>query len=82
MGTDIPSMVIGRYYTNVGKPTSNIDTCTAAGDNHGTVVAETLMDVAPDASLHIAIPRTWADLRNSVEWMQSQGVQVISNAVG
>ena len=75
-------MVIGHCYTDIGEATSDIDNCIATGDNHGAFLAETLMDVAPDASLYIANPRTWVDLRNSVEWMQNQGVQVISYSIG
>ena len=82
MGSDIPASVIGRCYEDHGKPTDNIDNCTSAGDGHGTLVAETLMDVAPDASLYISNPSTIGDLYTAVQWMQQQGVQVIVQSVG
>ena len=91
LGSDLPSTVKGHCYTDFGNPTSDLDNCTGGssggflwlfgGDSHGTVVAETVMDVAPDASLYIANPGTWADLRRSVEWMHSQGVKVIVHSV-
>ncbi len=78
LGTDLPSAVTVRCFTDVGKHTSNIADCSAAGGiNHGTVVAETVMDVAPEASLYIANPVSWADVRSTVEWMHREGVGVI-----
>ncbi len=78
LGTDLPSAVTARCYTDTGKHTSNIADCSAAGGNdHGTIVAETVMDVAPEASLYIANPPSWGDLRSTAEWMHAQGVQVI-----
>ena len=85
MGSDLPWTVIGHCYTDLGVPTGNLANCANLlgnrGDDHGTVVAEALMDVAPDASLYIANPLTWGELRNSTEWMRSQGVQVIVHSV-
>ena len=49
---------------------------------HGTAVAESLIDIAPDVSLYIANPISQADLRSAVDWMASQGVQVINYSVG
>ncbi len=82
MGSDIPATVIGRCYEDHGKPTDNLDNCATAGDGHGTLVAETLMDVAPDASLYISNPSTIGDLYTAVQWMQQQGVRVIVHSVG
>ncbi|WP_420436398.1 hypothetical protein [Candidatus Poriferisocius sp.] len=78
LGTDLPSAVTARCYTDLGKHTSNIADCSAAGgNNHGTIVAETVMDVAPEASLYIANPVSSADLRRTAQWMHGEGVQVI-----
>ncbi len=82
MGSDIPASVIGRCYEDHGKPTDNLDNCTTVGDGHGTLVAEILMDVAPDASLYISNPSTIGDLYTAVQWMQQQGVRVIVHSVG
>ena len=48
-GTELPSKVVGRCYVDVGRPTSDLANCdSAGGDNHGTEVAEAIMDVAPE----------------------------------
>ena len=81
-GTELPSTVVGRCYTDVGAPTSDLANCdTAGGDRHGTLVAGSLMDIAPDAELYVSNPRTWADLQSAVEWMHGQGVTVIVYSV-
>ncbi len=78
LGTDLPSAVTARCYTDLGKHTSNIADCSAAdGNDHGTIVAETVMDVAPEASLYIANPVSSVDLRRTAQWMHAQGVEVI-----
>ncbi len=82
-GTELPSTVVGRCYTDVGTPTSDLANCDAAGGSrHGTKVAGALMDIAPDAELYVSNPKTWADLQSTVEWMHSQGVTVIVYSVG
>ncbi len=79
---DLPSTVKGRCYKAVNLPTSDLGACAASGgDSHGTRVAATLMDVAPDAGLYISNPMTWGDLQRSVEWMKNQGVKVIAHSV-
>ncbi|MXZ85866.1 MAG: S8 family serine peptidase, partial [Acidimicrobiia bacterium] len=83
LGTELPSSVVGRCYTGVGQPTSNLANCdVAGGDDHGTLVAETLMDMAPGAELYISNPRTWADHHSAVVWMHGQGVKIIVYSVG
>ena len=49
---------------------------------HGTIVAETLMDIAPEASLYVANPKSKADLQAAADWMASEGVSVINHSVG
>ncbi|MCY3561174.1 MAG: S8 family serine peptidase, partial [bacterium] len=81
-GTELPLSVTGRCYADAGRPTSNLANCDAVGgDRHGTMVAETLMDMAPDAELYVSNPITWADLHSAVVWMHGQGVQVIVYSV-
>ncbi len=46
--------------------------------NHGTVVAETIIDIAPEAELYLGVPSSLGDLRNIVSWMISEGVLVIN----
>ena len=83
MGTELPSTVQARCYTDVGRFTSNLSNCGNAlvGNNHGTRLAEAVMDIAPEASLYIAAPWSLGDLRTATDWMVSQGVSVIVHGV-
>ena len=54
----------------------------ASGNAHGTVVAESLIDIAPGVELYIARPRSLGDLQATTAWMASQGVSVINHSVG
>ncbi len=82
LGTELPSTVVGRCYSAVGTPTSSLANCdTAGGDDHGTRVAQSVIDVAPDAALYVSNPRTWADIQSAVEWMHGQGVKVIAHSM-
>ena len=45
---------------------------------HGTIVAESLIDIAPGVTLYIANPGSRGDMQEAVDWMASQGVQVIN----
>ena len=79
MGTELPKTVQARCYTDIGKFTEDLADCADAedGGNHGTLVAEALVDIAPDVSLYIASPHTNGDIRNAVDWMVSEGIKVI-----
>ena len=50
--------------------------------DHGTIVAESVLDIAPGVELYIAQPLSRADLQDASEWMASQGVSVINYSVG
>ena len=50
--------------------------------DHGTIVAESVLDIAPEVELYISQPGTQADLQNASKWMASQGVSVINYSVG
>ena len=102
MGTELPSTVVARCYTDIGVFTQNLADCEAVGDvtvpfpacqdavqrravrgaEHGTIIAESVIDIAPEASLYIANPQSKGDLQEAVEWMSSQGVSVINYSVG
>ena len=83
MGTEFPSSVQARCYTDVGRFTSNLSNCGNAlvGSNHGTLLAEAVMDIAPEASLYLATPWSLGDLQTATDWMVSQGVSVIVHGV-
>ena len=82
-GTELPSTVQARCYTSLGRFTSNLSNCGNAlvGSNHGTRLAEAVMDIAPEASLYIATSWSKGDTRSTVDWMLSQGVSVIVHGV-
>jgi invasion protein IalB len=81
MGSELPGTVTARCFTTVGVFTSNVTDC-VNGDVHGTAVAETIYDIAPDAVFYISDPATPGDLQTAVAWMISQGVDVINHSVG
>ena len=83
MGTELPSTVQARCYTSLGKFTRLLASCenSILGDNHGTQVAEAVIDIAPEVSLYIATPQSGGDLQTATDWMISQGVSVIVHSV-
>ena len=83
MGNELPSTVQARCYTSLGRFTQSLAGCenSILGNNHGTLVAEAVVDIAPEVSLYIATPRSPGDLQNATDWMVSQGVSVIVHSV-
>ena len=80
--SELPGNVTARcYFDGPRQPTSRLADCEVDGD-HGTAVAETLVDVAPDVELYIANPYSRGDLRNAVDWMAEEGVKVINVSLG
>ena len=79
LGTELPASVSARCYTYSGgsSPSTNPADC-ERWDTHGTVVAESVLDIAPGVELFISQPQTQGDLRDAVEWMALQGVDVIN----
>ena len=81
-GSELPANATARcYFDGPRQPTSRLADC-EVGSNHGTAVAETLVDAAPDVELYIANPHSNGDLRNAVDWMAGQGVKVINYSIG
>ena len=89
MGNELPDNVIARCYGRLGilpgvsRISSKVADCepiiTSNVTNHGAIVAESLLDIAPDVTLYISnVSQTKGDLKNTVDWMISQGVQVIN----
>ena len=79
-GDEVPLSVEARCYTDVGQFTSDLRDCehTLFGNDHGTMVAEAVIDIAPEASLYVATPWSLGDIREAVDWMASEGVSVIA----
>jgi subtilisin family serine protease len=81
-GSELPSNVTARcYFEEARAPSSSVADCEMDGD-HGTAVADTLVDVAPLVALYVANPISNGDLRNAVDWMAGQGVEVINYSMG
>ena len=80
MGSELPANVTARCYTGIGEFSAALANCQSGDDNHGTIVAESLLDIAPDVSLYISNPVSWGDLKTTVEWMVSQNVNVINHS--
>ena len=79
MGTELPATVKARCYTGFDRYTSDVATCDS-GSDHGTIVAESVADVAPEVSLYIANPGTRGDFGATVDWMTAEGVSVINHS--
>ena len=63
--------------------TSNLADCdNTEYSSHGTAVTEVVFDIAPDATYYVAhiSTRSPGDLRNAVDWMVAQGVDVINTS--
>ena len=85
-GTELPSNVEARCYTDVGVFTFNLADCTDSEDSerrrsHGTAVSEALFDVAPDATYYISNTSSWGDFIATAEWMVEHDVDVINMSV-
>ena len=80
MGTELPETVVARCYGLSG-PSENLADCEVE-TGHGTAVAESVIDIAPNVSLYIARPISPGTVKEATQWMISEGVSVISHSVG
>ena len=82
IGTELTAVLGARCYSDVGQYSENPADCEGEDVSvHGTAVAETIIDISPQVSLYIAQPSTYGDLQSTVDWMVSEGVQVINHSV-
>ena len=87
MGSELPATVNARCYSSVGKFTANLSDCISTSSpersrKHGTAVTEALFDIAPEADYYIADTSSYSDLLNTVNWMASQGIDIINMSLG
>ena len=87
MGSELPATVNARCHTGMGSFTSNLSDCIYTdvperARKHGTAVTEALFDIAPQADYYIADVSSDNDLLNTVNWMVSEGVDVINVSLG
>lgn len=78
MGTELPGSVLVRCYPEVGIASSNLTDCGPASEAHGTAVAESIVDIAPGASLYLSNAFSPADLAAAITWMTGAGVRIIN----
>lgn len=72
LGTDLPATVTTWWAPSRGGPGTEV---------HGTACAEVVYDVAPGAQFYLANYNTDVEYANAVNWLISQGVNVISHSV-
>ena len=80
---ELPAHVMARCYSSENPPqpvSSSLSDCEIRSI-HGTAVAETIIDVAPEVELYIANPSSDGDLRDTVDWMIQNEVAVINRSV-
>lgn len=76
-GTELPSIVTVRNFVD-GEDPNIVD----GTDPHGTACAEVIHDIAPAAQLYLAKVGSEVDIEEAADWLQSQGVNVISSSIG
>ena len=81
LGTELPGTVTARCYHRTNPGVSSLVGECATGTNHGTHVAQEIIDMAPDVSLYIANPHTLGDLQDAVNWLIGQGVDVVNHSM-
>ena len=78
---ELPANVIARCYSyDPPRPVSPTLADCEARSNHGTRVAEAIIDVAPEIELYIANAGSSGDIRDAVDWMVQNGVDVINHS--
>ncbi len=76
LGSELPATVRALCFPDLGVSSPRLADC--AGDSHGTAVAESIIDMAPNAELFVANPVSPADSAAAIAWMTGNGVRVIN----
>lgn len=79
LGSELPASVTVASFSPGGINGDHLDILDQV---HGTACAEIVHDVAPDAQLFLANFDSLSENREAVQWMVSQGVDVISYSIG
>ena len=80
LGTELPADPQTRCYTTETDSPTDLTRCEQS--DHGTIVAESIIDIAPEATLYLASVRSPGDLADVVDWMISEDVSVINMSLG
>jgi subtilisin family serine protease len=78
LGSELPSTVQALCFPQLGVSSAVLTDCVAPGETHGTAVAESIVDMAPSASLYVSNALSPADLATAISWMTGAGVRVIN----
>ena len=76
LGTELPADPQTRCYTTETDSPTDLSSCDQS--DHGTIVAESIIDIAPGATLYLASVRSPGDLADVVDWMIAEDVSVIN----
>ena len=80
LGTELPADPQTRCYTTETDRPTDLSSCDQS--DHGTIVAEAIIDIAPEATLYLASVRSPGDLAAVVGWMIAEDVSVINMSLG
>ena len=75
LGSDLPKTVTIRSFRADGD-------ITGAAEQHGAACAEIVYDMAPNAKMYLVNFETDVEQHNAVDWIVSQGIDVISYSLG
>lgn len=75
--TDLPASVTVKNFVD-GQSDAQVNGTTP----HGTACAEIIHDVAPGAQLYFAKVAQIVDIEEAADWLEAQGVEVISSSIG
>jgi subtilisin family serine protease len=81
LGTELPSTVQVRAFNR----SDDIEGNSWDSDDdrvHGTACAEIVHDMAPDAELYLGAFDSFASQKEAIEWLENEGVRVISASFG
>ena len=78
LGSELPAAVQAMCFPDLGVSSLDITDCDTPGEAHGTAVAESIIDMAPLASLYVSNAVSPADIAAAISWMTSNGVRIIN----
>lgn len=74
LGSELPSSVNTHSFRSDGDISAN--------EVHGTACAEIVYDMAPNAELWLVNFETSVEMLTAIDWIISQGIEIISNSTG
>ncbi len=78
LGSELPASVEALCFPDLGVSSPDLADCVTPDVTHGTAVAETIVDMAPNAQLFVSNANSQADKAAAISWMTANGVRVIN----